>query len=156
MVSKYCGDLPPELTSTRSTRSSCGAPSGGSEPTNYEACTREIFAPFQVITEWGDGDLPAVLKALENMKNHLTAAVVSSDQLFINKVLAATVNGTTYAGLRARTTGAPQNHWFGPAGDPRSAGIGTPEAIRQVWSCHREIIHDHGEIPAGWKQGLPS
>jgi 1-pyrroline-5-carboxylate dehydrogenase len=31
--------------------------------------------------------------------------------------------------MRARTTGAPQNHWFGPCGDPRAAGIGTPEAI---------------------------
>ena len=28
--------------------------------------------------------------------------------------------------------GAPQNHWFGPAGDPRAAGIGTPEAIKMV------------------------
>ena len=45
-------------------------------------------------------------------------------------------------------TGAPQNHWFGPAGDPRGAGIGTPEAIRLVWSCHREIIQDFGPIPA--------
>lgn len=45
--------------------------------------------------------------------------------------------------------GAPQNHWFGPAGDPRGAGIGTPEAIRMVWSCHREIIQDFGPIPAG-------
>ena len=38
------------------------------------------------------------------------------------QVLANTVNGTTYAGIRARTTGAPQNHWFGPSGDPRGAG----------------------------------
>ena len=45
--------------------------------------------------------------------------------------------------------GAPQNHWFGPAGDPRGAGIGTPEAVRLVWSCHREIIHDNGPIPEG-------
>ena len=45
--------------------------------------------------------------------------------------------------------GAPQNHWFGPAGDPRGAGIGTPEAIKLVWSCHREIIHDNGPIPEG-------
>ena len=37
--------------------------------------------------------------------------------------------GTQYVGLRARTTGAPQNHWFGPSGDPRGAGIGKrPEA----------------------------
>lgn len=60
------------------------------------------------------------------------------------QVLGNTVNGTTYCGERARTTGAPQNHWFGPAGDPRGAGIGTPEAIRLVWSCHREIVHDFG------------
>src|SRR5690242_13562308 len=58
------------------------------------------------------------------------------------QVLANTVNGTTYTGIRARTTGAPQNHWFGPSGDPRGAGIGTPEAIRLVWSAHREIIFD--------------
>lgn len=40
---------------------------------------------------------------------------------------------------------------FGPAGDPRGAGIGTPEAIRLVWSCHREVIQDVGPIPDGWK-----
>lgn len=43
--------------------------------------------------------------------------------------MANTVNGTTYIGRRARTSGAPQNHWFGPAGDPRNWGIGTAEAI---------------------------
>jgi 1-pyrroline-5-carboxylate dehydrogenase len=43
------------------------------------------------------------------------------------QVLAHSVNGTTYTGIRGRTTGAPQNHWFGPCGDPRGAGIGTPE-----------------------------
>ncbi|PKU72562.1 Delta-1-pyrroline-5-carboxylate dehydrogenase 12A1, mitochondrial [Dendrobium catenatum] len=67
------------------------------------------------------------------------------------EVLGRSVNGTTYAGIRARTTGAPQNHWFGPAGDPRGAGIGTPEAIKLVWSCHREIIYDIGPIPHQWK-----
>lgn len=83
------------------------------------------------------------------MSHHLTAAVVSNDVGFVQRVLASTVNGTTYAGMRARTTGAPQNHWFGPAGDPRGAGIGTPEAIRLVWSCHREIIQDFGPAPEG-------
>jgi 1-pyrroline-5-carboxylate dehydrogenase len=102
-----------------------------------------------VLTTWTDGDLPAVLAALEAMDAHLTAAVVSRDQTFINTVLGATVNGTTYVGARARTTGAPQNHWFGPAGDPRAAGIGTKEAIRLVWSCHREVIADVGPLPAG-------
>uniref|UniRef100_A0A0E0A230 Aldehyde dehydrogenase domain-containing protein n=1 Tax=Oryza glumipatula TaxID=40148 RepID=A0A0E0A230_9ORYZ len=70
------------------------------------------------------------------------------------EVLGRSVNGTTYAGIRARTTGAPQNHWFGPAGDPRGAGIGTPEAIKLVWSCHREIIYDIGPLPKNW--ALPS
>jgi hypothetical protein len=60
------------------------------------------------------------------MTNHLTMAVVSRDQQFINHVLGRTNNGTTYAGLLARTTGAPQNHRFGPAADPRAAGIGAP------------------------------
>lgn len=90
-----------------------------------------------------------MLAALERMSHHLTAAVVSNDVGFVQRVLASTVNGTTYAGMRARTTGAPQNHWFGPAGDPRGAGIGTPEAIRLVWSCHREIIQDFGPAPEG-------
>jgi len=30
----------------------------------------------------------------------------------VQEVIGKTVNGTTYAGLRARTTGAPQNHWY--------------------------------------------
>lgn len=81
------------------------------------------------------------------MKRHLTAAIVSNDIQFINYILSNTINGTTYAGIRARTTGAPQNHWFGPSGDPRAAGIGTIESIKQVWSCHREIILDVGPIP---------
>jgi hypothetical protein len=46
-----------------------------------------------------------VLEALERVDAHLTAAVVSNDVLFQNKVLAHTVNGTTYCGIRARTTG---------------------------------------------------
>jgi 1-pyrroline-5-carboxylate dehydrogenase len=116
---------------------------------HFAAVTTEVFGPVQVIVRWGDGDLGAVLAALERMDAHLTAAVVSNDPLFVNEVLGSTVNGTTYAGRRARTTGAPQNHWFGPAGDPRGAGIGTPEAIRLVWSCHREIITDVGPAPEG-------
>ena len=118
---------------------------------NFEACASEIFAPFQVITYYNDDTLDLVLEALEGMSHHLTAAVVSNDVDFQTKVLANTVNGTTYAGRRARTTGAPQNHWFGPAGDPRGAGIGTIESIQLVWSCHREIIHDT-LIPDDWKQ----
>lgn len=118
---------------------------------NFDKCTTEIFAPFQVITFYNDHTLDVALEALERMSHHLTAAVVSNDVAFQTKVLAHTVNGTTYTGRRARTTGAPQNHWFGPAGDPRGAGIGTPEAIQLVWSSHREIINDN-VVPPTWKQ----
>ena len=104
----------------------------------------------QVITTYTDEQEHLVLEACERMSHHLTAAVVSNDPRFQNRILGATVNGTTYCGWRARTTGAPQNHWFGPAGDPRGAGIGSPYAIQLCWSCHREVIHDTGEIPAGW------
>ncbi|BAS95083.1 probable aldehyde dehydrogenase [Oryza sativa Japonica Group] len=121
---------------------------------NFELVTREIFGPFQVVTEYSDDELELVLEACERMNAHLTAAVVSNDPLFLQEVLGRSVNGTTYAGIRARTTGAPQNHWFGPAGDPRGAGIGTPEAIKLVWSCHREIIYDIGPLPKN--RALPS
>ncbi|CAI0549297.1 unnamed protein product [Linum tenue] len=118
---------------------------------NYELVTKEIFGPFQVVTEYKKSQLSMVLEALERMHAHLTAAVVSNDPLFLQEVIGQSVNGTTYAGLRARTTGAPQNHWFGPAGDPRGAGIGTPEAIKLVWSCHREIIYDIGPVLQLWE-----
>ena len=85
------------------------------------------------------------------MSHHLTAAVVSNEAKFCKEVLGSTVNGTTYVGMRARTTGAPQNHWFGPGGDPRGAGIGSKEAIKLVWSCHREIITDQ-LVPDDWVQ----
>ena len=120
------------------------------KPAHYAAATTEVFGPLQVVSEWADGELPQVLECLERMDNFLTAGVVSNDPAFINQVVGSTVNGTTYAGIRARTTGAPQNHWFGPAGDPRGAGIGTKEAIQLVWSCHREVITDV-TIPQDWK-----
>ena len=117
---------------------------------HFDLATTELFGPFQVVVEYGDDDVDTVLKVLERMCQHLTAAVVSADSAFQQRVLAATVNGTTYCGMRARTTGAPQNHWFGPCGDPRAAGIGTPEAIVSTWSGHREVIMDQGPLPDGW------
>lgn len=107
---------------------------------NIELVTREIFGPVQVITSYDNID--DVLDICEKIEDHLTAAVVSNDPKFVNYVLGNTINGTTYIGEKGRTTGAPQNHWFGPCGDPRSAGIGSPEAIIQTWSGHREIIRD--------------
>ena len=118
---------------------------------HFNLITTELFGPFQVIVSWDDSELPMVLDILERMSHHLTAAVVSKDVNFQNAVLGATVNGTTYTGIRARTTGAPQNHWFGPGSDPRGAGIGTAEAIQITWSHHREIIADQGPLPANWE-----
>ena len=80
---------------------------------HFNICTTEIFGPFQVVVEYGDNDIDDVLSALERMEHHLTAAIVSKDFDFQQKILANSVNGTTYCGIRARTTGAPQNHWFG-------------------------------------------
>lgn len=117
---------------------------------HFDLVTTELFGPFQVVVRYGDGDVERVLAALERMSQHLTAAVVSADPEFQQRVLGATVNGTTYCGMRARTTAAPQNHWFGPCGDPRAAGIGTPEAIVATWSGHREIILDQGALQADW------
>ena len=117
---------------------------------HFDLITTEVFGPVQVIVNYKHDQLPIILETLEKIPLHLTAAVVSNDPLFLQQVLGLTVNGTTYAGMRARTTGAPQNHWFGPAGDPRSAGIGTPEAIINTWSGHREIIKDIGPIDTDW------
>ncbi len=58
-----------------------------------------------MVTEYNDSQLPLVLEACERMHAHLTAAIVSNDVHFQNKVLSQTINGTTYCGLRARTTG---------------------------------------------------
>lgn len=38
----------------------------------------------------------------------------------------------------------------------RGAGIGTPEAIKLVWSCHREVVHDHGPISEDWAMPEPN
>lgn len=122
------------------------------KPENFSILTTEIFGPFQILIDYKDNELHHVLDMCERMEANLTAAVVSNDVRFQNKVLGSTVNGTTYVGMRARTTGAPQNHWFGPAGDPRGAGIGTKEAIQLVWSSHREIISDELVDEANWKQ----
>jgi len=117
---------------------------------HFDRITTELFGPFQVLVAYGDEDLERLLRTLERISHHLTAAVVSADPVFQGEVLGATVNGTTYCGMLARTTAAPQNHWFGPCGDPRAAGIGTPEAIVSTWSGHREIIMDQGPLPDGW------
>ena len=78
----------------------------------FTLCTTEIFGGFQIIVDYKDEELPLVLEALERVDAHLTAAVVSNDVLFQNKVLSHTVNGTTYCGMRARTTGGQNSYTF--------------------------------------------
>ena len=58
-----------------------------------------------MLTEYDDSEVDTVLEVTEKMHAHLTAAIVSNDLLFVQKMLANTVNGTTYAGIRARCTG---------------------------------------------------
>ena len=112
-------------------------------PNCQEILNTELFGPFQLVVEYKDSNLNTVIDFLNNMEHKLTCGVVSNDVKFLNKVLGETSNGTTYAGIRARTTGAPQNHWFGPGGDPRAGGIGSIESIQLVWSHHREIVYDY-------------
>jgi 1-pyrroline-5-carboxylate dehydrogenase len=109
---------------------------------HFNLITTEVFGPVQIITEYNDSETDQVLANLDKLNNFLTAGVVSNDVKFLNKIIGHSVNGVTYSGIRARTTGAPQNHWFGPCGDPRAGGIGTKEAIQLIWSSHREVITD--------------
>ncbi len=109
---------------------------------NFDLVTREVFGPFQVVTKWqSKEDLDTILEVMERMGSRLTAAVVDNEPDFQMYVLGRTTNGTTYTGIKARTTGAPEWHWFGPTG-PHSAGIGTVEAILLVYSQNRTIIRD--------------
>ena len=121
----------------------------------FDLLTKEIFGPFQVIVEYSDNQVNTMLAILERVKRRLTAAVVSNDHMFLSKILGCTTNGTTYAGIRARTTGAPQNHWFGPCG-PTAAGIGTPESIISTWTSHREVVFDTFAPPIDWVLPDPS
>ena len=113
---------------------------------HFSLVTQEVFGPVQIVTEWDSrNDLESIIYIANRIRHHLAGGIVGRDVELINEIAGRTVNGTTYAGIRARTTGAPQWHYFGRAGHPASAGIGTPEAIQSVWSCHREIITDWGE-----------
>lgn len=79
---------------------------------HFNTATRELFGPFQVIVEWKEGQIDDVLEVIDRMPNHLTAGIVSNDVQFVHHCLANTINGTQYAGIRAKTTAAPQQHWF--------------------------------------------
>ena len=110
---------------------------------NFKTVTKELFGPFQIITTYNNQSLGLALATINRMKSHLTAGIVSNNPDFYNYVLGRTVNGATYVGMRARTTGAPEWHHFGPTG-ANSAAIGTREAIINVWSQQRGIIFNTG------------
>lgn len=112
----------------------------------WDIVTTEVFGPVQVVTSYNDQQLPWVFEACERMKNHLTGAVVSNDPHFYNLVVSHLPNGVVYVGYLARTTGAPQNHFFGPGGEPCGAGIGDRQSIIDTWSWRGEVVYDFGPI----------
>lgn len=69
--------------------------------------TTELFGPFSLFVEYGTNDVDFLVDTLVGLPHHLTAACVSNDALFVDKILGGTVNGTQYSGMKARTTGAP-------------------------------------------------
>lgn len=124
-------------------------------PTHQPLLFTEFFAPFQIVTEYSQSEVNDVLKVLEDIPHNLTASICSNDNKFVHHFLGNTINGVTYSGILSRTTGAPQNHYFGPSGDPRSSGIGTPEAIINMWTCHREVVTDIGEYGVEKSDSFP-
>lgn len=117
---------------------------------HFSLVTKEIFGPLQIIAIYDEEDIDLVLDIIWHIPHKLTAAIVSNKQNFVNSLLGVSTNGTTYAGYRARTTGAPQWHGFHPAG-ALSANIGTREAMRETWSYDRTIVFDTGPVPRDMK-----
>lgn len=109
----------------------------------HELIFEELFGPILITFSYKKSDLETVLDSFDKMRYHLTAGIASSDPAFTAYVLGSTVNGLTIVG-KARTTGAPANHAFGPSNDPLSGSLGTPFAAVATWTCHREIIRDFG------------
>lgn len=53
----------------------------------FKLITTELFGPFQIVVEYKDSDQEQLLGILERMSHHLTAAVVSNDPIFTEKIL---------------------------------------------------------------------
>lgn len=107
---------------------------------NISYVSTEIFAPIQILSYYNEDDMDIIQSIIQQLPHKLTCAIVTNDVVIQHKLLACSQNGTTYIGLDARTTGTPQNRWFGPGGNPRDGAIGTPEAIRKMWTFPRSII----------------
>ena len=53
---------------------------------NEHQLFKEVVGAWQVLTEYNDSQLPLVLDMLERFEANLTAAVVSNDPIFLQKV----------------------------------------------------------------------
>jgi 1-pyrroline-5-carboxylate dehydrogenase len=49
----------------------------------FKLLTTELFGPFQIVTQYKDNQIDDLLDICERMSHHLTAAVVSNDQVFL-------------------------------------------------------------------------
>ena len=54
---------------------------------DFDLITSEVFGPVQVLVVYEDKDLSKVMEALEKIPQNLTAAIVSNDVHFQQKVL---------------------------------------------------------------------
>ena len=54
---------------------------------NLTLATTEIFGPFQIIVDYKEDQMELIFRIIENMEEHLTAAVVSNDPVFQHQVL---------------------------------------------------------------------
>ncbi|XP_058104512.1 uncharacterized protein LOC131248299 isoform X3 [Magnolia sinica] len=53
----------------------------------------------------------SLAKALPDSSRPFDDGLYRALDIYFKEVLGRSVNGTTYAGIQAQTTGAPQNHW---------------------------------------------
>lgn len=92
-----------------------------------------------VASQYSDAQLGKVIECTERMDQHLTAAVVSRDVEFVNHVLANTINGTTYAGIR-REIILPDCHMHRyPAISPCHSHVPSPSPPLS----HRPLLFPH-------------
>jgi len=59
-----------------------------------ELITKELFGPSAIVSEYANKDIDFLLDVLEGLPHHLTAACVSNDPLFNDRIMSRTLNGT--------------------------------------------------------------
>ncbi|KAL0862876.1 hypothetical protein Bca101_041994 [Brassica carinata] len=117
----------------------------------YELVTKEIFGPFQIVTEYKKDQLPLVLDALERMHAHLTAAVVSNDPIFIQAnpfPSSSSINQSISSSLKDNDV---TNAWYYPAGKSRHSAVITVFAKKWLYSVFRSVISNYSLLPRALK-----